>query len=290
MLHASTPVAERRRNLREGLASGRLLRVPGALNPLTALLIQEIGFDGVYIGGSVLSNDLALPDIALTTQTEVVQRAHQIARVTDLPAIVDADTGFGGPLDTARTVQQLEDLGLSGCHLEDQESPKRCGHLDGKTVVDTASAVERIHAAVKARRDPDFLVIARTDARAVHGLADAIERARAFVDAGAGMIFPEALADEEEFRRFRAAVDCPLMANMTEFGKSPLFDADTLRNLGYNMVIYPVTLQRLAMGAIESGLRTLEQTGTQASLIDGMQTRARLYEVLGYKEYDDFAV
>jgi methylisocitrate lyase len=288
MLHASVPARERRRALRDGLTSGRLLRFPGALNPLTATLIQQFGFEGVYISGAVLSNDLALPDVGLTTQTEVADRAHQIARVTDLPAIVDIDTGFGGPLSSARTVHLLEDLGLAGCHIEDQVNPKRCGHLDGKAVVETGEMLSRIRAVVQARRDPDFVLIVRTDARAVEGIDAAIERAKAYVDAGADMVFPEALQNEAEFERFRATISVPLLANMTEFGKSPLLDAGTLESLGYNMVIYPVTLQRLAMGAIESGLRVLREDGTQAGLVAGMQTRARLYEVLGYDEYNAF--
>ena len=288
MLHATTSVPERRARLRSNLASGRLQRLPGAINPLTATLIQQLGFDGVYVSGAVLANDLALPDVALTTQTEVAHRAHQIARVTDLPTVVDIDTGFGGPLDAARTVQILEDLGLAGCHIEDQAAPKRCGHLDGKSLVDIDSMQERVRAVVAGRRDPAFLLIARTDARAVSGIDDAIVRARAYVAAGADAIFPEALADIDEFRRFRAALDVPLMANMTEFGKSPLLDVATLENLGYNLVIYPVTVQRLAMGAIEHGLRTLLAEGSQRSLVDAMQTRARLYELLGYQEYDAF--
>ncbi|TQC48778.1 methylisocitrate lyase [Rhodococcus sp. WS4] len=288
MLHASVPVQERRTALRQGLDSGKLLRFPGATTPMAATLIQQYGFEGVYVSGGVLANDLSLPDIALTTQTEVAMRAHQIARVVDLPTIVDIDTGFGGPLNAARTIHQLEDLGLSACHIEDQASPKRCGHLDGKTLVDTEEMVSRIRATVHARRDPNFVLIARTDARAVEGLEAAIRRAKAYVEAGADMIFPEALADEQEFERFRRELDVPLLANMTEFGKSQLLDADTLQRLGYNAVIYPVTLQRLAMGAIERGLRALRDEGTQASVVDDMQTRARLYEVLGYDQYNAF--
>ncbi|MFD4867597.1 methylisocitrate lyase [Streptomyces sp. NPDC058412] len=288
MLHTHTTAAARRRGFREQLASGRLLRMPGAVNPYSARLIQEAGFDGVYLSGAVLAADLGLPDIGLTTSTEVAARAQQITRTTDLPALVDADTGFGEPLNAARTVQLMEDAGLAGLHLEDQVNPKRCGHLDGKTVVPRETMVRRVRAAVEARRDEDFLLMARTDARAVEGLEAAIDRAKAYVDAGADAVFPEALADEAEFEAFRAAVDVPLLANMTELGKGRLLSARTLEDLGYNLVIYPVTLFRLAMGAVEDGLRTLAEEGTQESLLPRMQTRSRLYEVLGYDAYSAF--
>lgn len=265
-----------------------MLRFPGAFSPLVASLVQELGFDGVYVSGAALSADLALPDIGLTTLSEVAARAIQIAGAIDLPVIVDADTGFGEPLNVARTVRTLENAGLTGCHIEDQVNPKRCGHLDHKTVVGRDEMVRRIRAAVAARRDPAFLVCARTDARAVEGLEAAIERARAYVDAGAGMIFPEALIEESEFEAFRAAIDVPLLANMTEFGKSPLLDVESLSSLGFNVVIYPVTALRLAMGAVEDGLRTILAKGTQASLIDRMQTRVRLYELLNYADYRAF--
>ncbi|MBP0937276.1 MULTISPECIES: methylisocitrate lyase [Streptomyces] len=288
MLHTRTTPAARRRALRERLASGRLLRMPGAISPYSARLIQEAGFEAVYLSGAVLAADLALPDIGLTTSAEVAARAQQVTRVTDLPVLVDADTGFGEPMNAARTLQLMEDAGLAGLHLEDQVNPKRCGHLDGKGVVPREEMVRRLRAAACARRDPDFLLMARTDARAVEGLAAAIDRAKAYVDAGAEAIFPEALAGEAEFEAFRRAVDVPLLANMTEFGKGRLLDARTLEDLGYNIALYPVTLFRLAMGAIEDGLRTLAAEGTQESLLPRMQTRSRLYEVLGYEDYGAF--
>ncbi|MFE0045304.1 methylisocitrate lyase [Streptomyces albireticuli] len=288
MLHTRTTPAGRRRDLREKLASGRLLRVPGAVSPLSARLVQETGFDAVYLSGAGLSADLGLPDIGLTTSTELAARLRQLTRATDLPVLVDADTGFGGPLNAARTMALLEDAGAAGLHLEDQENPKRCGHLDGKRVVPREEMARRIRAAADARRDPDLLLMARTDARAVEGLDAAIDRAKAYVDAGADAVFPEALADEAEFAAFRAAVDVPLLANMTEFGKGPLLDATTLENLGYDIALYPVTLLRLAMGAIEDGLRVLAAQGTQESLLPRMQTRSRLYELLGYEEYTAF--
>jgi methylisocitrate lyase len=288
MLYTTSSVASRRAALRVGLRSGRLLRFPGAINPLTARLIEEHGFDGVYVSGAVISADLALPDIGLTTLTEVAGRSAQIARVTGLPALVDADTGFGEPMNVARTVQALEDAGVAGCHIEDQLSPKRCGHLDGKTVVPRDEMLRRIAAAVAARRDPDFVICARTDARAVEGLDAAIERGKAYADAGADMIFPEAMADESEFAAIRTALRVPLLANMTEFGKFKLLSASTLANLGINLVIYPVTLLRVAMGAVEGALATLHEAGTQAGLVPSMQTRGRLYETIDYAGYNVF--
>ena len=288
MLGSTVSAAAKRVTFRADLASGRLLRMPGAFSPLVARLVQETGFDGVYISGAALSADLALPDIGLTTLSEVAGRGGEIARASDLPSLIDADTGFGEPLNAARTVRVLEQAGLAGLHLEDQVNPKRCGHLDNKAVVPVADMLGRIRAATAARIDPNFVVCARTDARSVEGLAAAIDRAKAYADAGADLIFAEALADESEFEAFRAAVDVPLLANMTEFGKTPLLDAATLERLGFNVVIYPVTTLRIAMGAIEAGLRTIQGSGTQASLVPAMQTRARLYELLDYADYNQF--
>jgi methylisocitrate lyase len=285
---ATSSPAEKRAALRAGLDSGRLLRLPGAFSPLVAVLVEQLGFDGVYVSGAALAADLGLPDVGLTTLTEVAQRARQIARVTGLPTLADADTGFGEPLNVARTVAELEDAGLAGCHLEDQVNPKRCGHLDGKEVVATAAMVRRLRAAVAARRDPSFLLVARSDARAVEGLPAMLDRARAYVDAGADVLFPEALADEAEFEAVRRAVDVPLLANMTEFGKSKLLAARTLADLGVNLVIYPVTTLRLAMGAVEDGLARLRDDGTQVGLLDRMQTRGRLYELVRYPDYAAF--
>jgi methylisocitrate lyase len=288
MLYANTSPAEKRANLRAALKSGEMLRFPGAFNPLSAKLIQEKGFEGVYISGAVLSADLGLPDIGLTTLTEVAQRAGQIARMTDLPAIVDADTGFGEPMNVARTVQTLEDAGIAGLHIEDQVNPKRCGHLDGKAVVDTDTAVKRIRAAADARRDDNLLIMARTDIRAVDGLQAAIDRAKQLVDAGADAIFPEAMKDLSEFEAVRKAIDVPILANMTEFGKSELFTTTQLADIGINIVIYPVTLLRSAMGAAERTLDTILADGTQQAAVGEMQTRARLYELLDYESYNSF--
>lgn len=288
MLYSRVPASEKRRRLRDRLATGQLLQLPGAFNPLTARLIQNQGFDGVYISGAVLSADLGLPDIGLTTLTEVADRSRQIARMTDLPAIVDADTGFGEPMNVARTVQELEDAGVAGLHIEDQVNPKRCGHLDGKSVVDTDTAVKRIRAAVDARRDPGLLIMARTDIRAIDGLDAAIVRARQLADAGADAIFPEAMRDLAEFEAVCRAVDVPVLANMTEFGKSELFTAGQLAEAGVRIVIYPVTLLRSAIGAAERTLETIRRDGSQNAGVGGMQTRAALYDLIDYAAYNRF--
>ncbi|GAA4418716.1 methylisocitrate lyase [Georgenia halophila] len=288
MLYAATTAAEKRLRLRERLQGDALLRFPGAFNPLSGRLIQDKGFEGVYISGAVLAADLGLPDIGLTTATEVAGRSQQIARMTDLPALVDADTGFGEPMNIARTVQSLEDAGVAGLHIEDQVNPKRCGHLDGKQVVDQGTALRRVRAAADARRDPNMLIMARTDIRAVEGLASAVDRAKALVDAGADALFPEAMADLAEFETLASAVDVPVLANMTEFGKSALFTTDQLASAGIRIVIYPVSLLRVAMGAAERALDTLGEAGSLESEVAGMQHRARLYELVDYAGYNAF--
>ncbi|MDJ0399036.1 methylisocitrate lyase [Rhodococcus rhodochrous] len=288
LIAASTSVADKRAAFRAGLQSGKIQRFPGAINPLTAKLIQEIGFEGVYVSGGAFSAGLGLPDIGLTTLTEVVSHSRQIAAVTDLPVLIDADTGFGEPMSAARTVLAAEDAGLAGLHLEDQVNPKRCGHLDGKAIVPTDEMVRRLRAAVTARRDPNFVICARTDAAGIDGIDAAIERAKAYAEAGADLIFTEALHTRANFEKFRTAVDIPLLANMTEFGKSQLIPAQALEAIGYNAVIYPVTTLRLAMGAIERGLRVIHEEGTQETLVDQMQTRSRLYELLEYERYNEF--
>ncbi len=288
MLYATPSAADKRASLRQRLGTSDLLLLPGAFNPLSAKLIEAKSFDGVYVSGAAMSAELGLPDIGLTTLSEVAQRSAQIARVTSLPALVDADTGFGEPMNVARTVQILEDAGVSALHIEDQVNPKRCGHLDGKQVVDTATAVQRIRAAVTARRDDNLVIMARTDVRAVEGLPAALERARALVDAGADAIFPEALVDLGEFERMRAAIDVPILANMTEFGKSDLFTTRQLGDVGVNMVIFPVSLLRLAMGAAERALDVLRERGTLESLLGEMQHRRDLYELLDYASYQEY--
>ncbi len=288
MLFTKKTAADKRAGLKRLIADGRLHQFPGAFNPLCARLIERKGFAGVYISGAVLSADLCLPDIGIATLSEFVERGRQTARVTDLPAIIDVDTGFGEPMSAARTVRLMEEAGLAGCHLEDQVLPKRCGHLDGKELVETLTMVQRLRAAADARLDKNFCLIARTDARAVEGLERAIERMQAYVDAGADMIFPEALTEAKEFAAVRSAVAVPLLANMTEFGKSRLLNRKELEDLGYNIVIYPVTTLRLAMGEADRGLDALLEDGDQNRILERMQHRRDLYDLLSYEQYSQY--
>ncbi|MGP1395205.1 MAG: methylisocitrate lyase [Inquilinaceae bacterium] len=288
MLFTRKTAAQKRADFRSQLSDGGLHRFPGAFNPLCAQLIERKGFDGVYISGAVMAADLCLPDIGIATLTEFVTRGQQIARVTDLPSFIDIDTGFGEPMSAARSVRLMEEAGLAGCHIEDQVMPKRCGHLDGKEIVDTASMVQRVRAASDAKMDSNFCVIARSDARAVEGLDHAIDRMKAYVDAGADMIFPEAMRSEKEFEAVRAALTVPILANMTEFGKSRLLNVKELEALGFNVVIYPVTTLRLAMGEVDRGLDVLLRDGDQNALLDRMQHRRDLYDLLRYEDYSRF--
>lgn len=257
--------------------------MPGVFNAAMGRLVERSGFDALYISGAGLCNATAgVPDIGLLTLTEVAQLAGYIARAVKIPAIVDADTGFGGAENAARTIEEFERAGLAGCHIEDQEFPKRCGHLAGKTLVETKEMNEKIAAAAAAKRDQDFLLIARTDARAVESFVRAVERAQSYVAAGADAIFPEALQNEQEFRDFAKEVKAPLLANMTEFGESPLLSLEELAELGYRMVIYPQTAFRVSMFAAGQMLRDLKKTGTQKSWVDRMQTRQELYDLLDY--------
>jgi methylisocitrate lyase len=289
MLFQTVTPTQKRAKFREDLKSGRLLRFPGAFSPIVALAVERQGFDGIYVSGAALSADLGLPDIGLTTLTEIAQRSYQIARVTALPTIVDIDTGFGEPMSAARTVQTFEDFGIAGVHLEDQVNPKRCGHLDNKSVVSAGDMVKKIRAAAQAKRDPNFLIMARSDARAIEGLDKMIDRAKAYVDAGADMIFPEAMETASEFEAVRKALDgVPILANMTEFGKSRLLTVSELERIGINLVIYPVTTLRLAMKAVEQGLQSIKQHGTQEQILDRMQHRRELYDLIRYEDYNAF--
>jgi len=274
---------EKRIELINKLKENKILKFPGAYNPLTAKLIAEIGFDGIYISGAVMSNDLGLPDIGLTSLKEVSYRANQISRVTDLPSIVDADTGFK---NCKKTIETFENLGLTGCHIEDQIDEKRCGHLDNKEIITAKEMVKKIKLCVSSRKDKNFLIIARTDAKNVEGIEKTIDRIKAYEDAGADIIFPEAMKDEKEFEKIRKNSKAYLLANMTEFGKSKLISANELEDLGYNIVIYPVTTQRLAMKNVEDGLRDIIKNGHQNNIIDKMQTRKRLYELVDYEKYN----
>jgi len=275
--------SEKRIELKQNIKKNKILKFPGAYNPLTAKLISEIGFDGIYISGAVMSNDLGLPDIGLTNLKEVSYRANQISRVSDLPSIVDADTGFN---DCKKTVAIFENLGLSGCHIEDQIDEKRCGHLDNKEIIPAKLMVKKINSCIGSRKDKNFLVIARTDANIVEGIDKTIDRIKAYEDAGADIIFPEAMKNENEFEKIRKNSKTPLLANMTEFGKSKILSAKQLENIGYNIVIYPVTTQRLAMKNVEDGLKVIFKDGHQNNIIDKMQTRKRLYELVEYEKYN----
>ena len=274
---------EKRINLKDKLKTKKILKFPGAYNPLTAKLITEIGFDGIYISGGVMSNDLGIPDIGLTTLKEVSYRANQISRVTDLPSIVDADTGFK---NCKETIETFEKLGLSGCHVEDQIEEKRCGHLDNKEIIPVNEMLKKIKTCINSRKDKNFTIIVRTDANTVEGLDKTIDRIKAYEDAGADIIFPEAMSDEKEFEKVRKNSKVSLLANMTEFGKSKLLSTNELENLGYDIVIYPVTTQRLAMKNVEDGLRAIFKDGHQNNIIDKMQTRKRLYELVEYEKYN----
>ena len=275
--------SEKRIELKNKLESKKILRFPGAYNPLTAKLISEIGFEGVYVSGAVMANDLGIPDIGITTLKEVSYRAKQISKVTDLPTIVDADTGF---VDCKKTIETFESFGLAGCHIEDQIEQKRCGHLDNKELISLDEMVKKIKIAAASRKDKNFLIIARTDANSVEGLNKTIERIKAYEDAGADIIFPEALKDEKEFEKIRKNTKVNLLANMTEFGKSKLLSINTLEKLGYSIVIYPVSTQRLAMKNVEDGLKVIFKDGHQNNIIDRMQTRKRLYELVEYEKYN----
>ena len=274
---------EKRTNLDQKLKSNKILRVPGAYNPLTAKVIEEIGYDAVYVSGGVMSNDLGYPDIGLTTLKDVSNRANQIARVTNLPTIVDIDTGFKS---CKETIETFENFGITGIHIEDQVSQKRCGHLDNKELITKDKMIKKIKECVSSKKDKNFKIIARSDANSVEGLDKMIDRCKAYVDAGAEIVFPEALKDEKEFEKVRNTLNCYLLANMTEFGKSKLLNYKELENIGYNIVIYPVTTQRLAMKSVEDGLRAIFKDGHQNNIIDKMQTRERLYELVEYEKYN----
>lgn len=272
------------------LMARRVVAMPGAFNALTAMQIERAGFDAVYVSGAALAAARGLPDLGLLSMTEVAADARAIAGAVRLPALADADTGYGGPLNAARTVQEFEAAGLAGLQLEDQQEPKRCGHLSGKRLVPSSEMAAKIAAAAAARRDPDFLLVARTDARAVEGLDGAVARAAAYVEAGADAVFPEALESAEEFRTFaerlrKEGAAVPLIANMTEFGRTPYLSVREFEDLGYRIVLFPVTSLRVAAKAVEDMLKELRAMGTQRGLLDRVQTREQLYGLLRYDAY-----
>ena len=274
---------EKRLDFDKKLKSKKILRIPGAYNPLTAKLIEEIGYDGVYVSGGVMSNDLGYPDIGLTTLKDVSYRSNQIARVTNLPTIVDIDTGFKS---CKKAIETFENFGITAVHIEDQIEQKRCGHLENKELIPKEEMIKKIKECVNSKKDKNFKIVARSDAKSVEGIDKMIDRCKAYVDAGAEIVFPEALHNEKEFEMVRKSLNCYLLANMTEFGKSKLLNFKELENLGYNIVIYPVTTQRLAMKSVEDGLRAIFNNGHQNNIIDKMQTRKRLYDLVEYEKYN----
>ena len=265
----------------------RTIVLPGAFNAFSAELIERAGFEAIYISGAGLANGVAgVPDIGLLSLTEVAAQAAYIARAVKIPAIADADTGFGEGVHLVRAVEAFEAAGVAGIQIEDQEFPKRCGHLPGKRLIPAKEMVQKIQGAIRARRDSEFMIIARTDARGVTGFRDAVDRARRYVDAGADVIFPEALESAEEFARFTEKIDVPLLANMTEFGKSPLLSAGDLSKMGYRLILFPMSLFRMAARAMEETLAVLKKEGTSRGLLGQMQTRRELYEVIRYADYE----
>ncbi len=259
--------------------------IPGVFNPFTALLAEKVGFKAVYLSGGALTSSLGLPDLGLISLEELAYMVRKIREVTSIPLVVDADTGFGEALNVYRAVRVLEGAGADAIQIEDQRMPKRCGHLEGKEVVDRKTMVTKIKAALKARKNA--LIIARVDSRDVISLEDAIERAKEYVEAGADIIFPEALHSKEEFERFAKEVKAPLLANMTEFGKTPLISASEFRAMGYKYVIFPVTIFRVAAKAMKDALEVLKAEGSQRSLMDKMMTRKEQYEIINYSFYEN---
>jgi methylisocitrate lyase len=272
--------------LRQAWAA-RAIAIPGVFNPLIARMAERLGFSAAYLSGGALSASLGLPDVGLVTLSEFVEQARAIAQASTLPLLCDADTGFGEALNVERTLRLFEIAGAAGIHLEDQQLPKRCGHLSGKSLVEPQAMAAKLRAAVAVRTDPDFVIIARTDARGVTGFDDAVRRSHTYLDAGADAIFPEALETAEEFAAFAKAVAAPLLANMTEFGRSPNLDFRQLADMGYRMVLYPLTAFRTAIRAAEKAMTVLRDQGNQRTLLPEMLTRAELYDLLGYKDYEE---
>lgn len=271
----------------QAMKEERPLQVVGTINAYCALLAERTGFKATYLSGAGVANaSLGLPDLAMTTVNDVCEDIRRICYASDLPLLVDADTGWGGALMIGRVIRELARAGAAGCHIEDQVAAKRCGHRPGKALVDAAEMGDRIKAATDSRAEPEFVIMARTDAHAVEGQQAAIDRAASYVEAGADMIFAEALTTAEEYRQFTSAVDAPVLANLTEFGKTPLFTTEQMAEAGVRLTLYPLSAFRAMSAAAESVYQTLRDYGTQAAAVDAMQTRARLYDVLGYHEFE----
>lgn len=264
-----------------------IIVMPGCYNPIVAKIAQKVGFKAAYISGGAVTTALGVPDIELLTMSEMVQQAKYMADAVDIPLISDADTGYGSIANVRRTVQEFEKAGIAGIHIEDQQFPKKCGHLEDKQLVSTEEMVQKIVVTVGARKSKDFLIIARTDAAASEGIDGAIKRAKAYVEAGADVIFPEALVTKENFAAFAEAIDVPLLANMTEFGKTPYMTADEFEEMGYKMVIFPITAMSVTLKAVEDTFLELMEKGTQKDMLDRMKTRDERYELLNYAAYQE---
>ncbi len=272
----------------QALDEERPLQVVGAINAYSALLAERAGFKALYLSGAGVANaSLGLPDLAMTTLNDVCEDIRRICYASDLPLLVDADTGWGSAFMIGRTIREMTRAGAAACHIEDQVAAKRCGHRPGKALVETAEMADRIKAAVDGRTDPKFVVMARTDAHAVEGQQAALDRAGSYVEAGADMIFAEALSTVEEYTQFTSTIDVPVLANLTEFGKTPLFTTQEMADAGVRLTLYPLSAFRAMSAAAENVYNTLRKDGSQASVVDTMQTRKELYEVLGYHEYED---
>ncbi len=273
--------------LRELLNKEEIVVAPGVYNAAVALLAEKLGFKALYLSGAAITGSLAMPDIGIITLDEIALHARWITRVTKLPLIVDIDTGFGEPVNVMRTVKVMEEIGVAAIQIEDQVLPKKCGHLSGKQLIPPEEMVKKIRAAIEARSDPNFVIIARTDARGVEGLEEAIWRANLYVEAGADVIFPEALTSREEFREFAKKVKAPLLANMTEFGKTPYITVDEFKELGYKIVIFPVTTFRASLKASERVLKVIKNEGTQRNILDELMSRSDFYELINYYAYEE---
>lgn len=272
----------------QALRKEQPLQVAGTINAYTALLAEKAGFKAIYLSGAGVANaSFGLPDLAMTTLNDVCEDIRRISGATDVPLLVDADTGWGGAFMISRTVQEMTRAGAAGCHIEDQVGVKRCGHRPGKALVESAEMVDRLKAAVDGRQDDQFVIMARTDAHAVEGLDAAIERSATYVEAGADIIFAEALTTLAEYRQFTAAISVPVLANLTEFGQTPLFTKDELEEVGVGLLLYPLSAFRAMSRAAEKVYRAIREDGTQKNVIDTMQTRMELYDVLGYHEYEE---
>ena len=272
--------------LRTSYANG-CIAIPGVFNALVALMAERAGFEGIYLSGAALSAASGLPDIGLLSMSEFAEQVRVVTAASSLPLLVDADTGFGGPLNLERAVREFERAGAAAIQIEDQKLPKRCGHLSGKSLVSVEEMEQKIRAAASARRDPEFVVVARTDARGVEGFEAAVGRALRYLEAGADVIFPEALESRKEFADFRRVIQAPLLANMTEFGRSPLLSVAELNEIGYRIALFPVTTLRTAMKAAERALGEIHRSGSQGGILDSMQSRGELYDLLGYEGYQE---